>query len=91
MITDQDARLVVTKLRKIAQTPDLNGIVFWGPGIWEEILRATCSVNDTDATPDTLGRLGCRDYNLGMDAIQLKTQDSDLLFKTYQEVLEYVL
>lgn len=91
IITETEARVVVITLRKIVGRQDLNGIVHWGVGIWEEIIRVMNCISIKDDIPDTFGKLGCKDETLAPNAIYIKQNDKkqDLLFNSYQDIIDY--
>jgi hypothetical protein len=91
IITETEARLVVITLRKIVGRQDLNGVVYWGVGIWEEIIRVMNCISIKENTPDIFGKLGYKDESLAPNAIYIKQNDKkqDLLFNSYQDIIDY--
>ncbi len=91
IITETEARLVVITLRKIVGRQDLNGIVYWGVEIWEEIIRVMNCISIKENTPCTLSKLGSIDETLASNAIYIKQNDKkqDLLFNSYQDIIDY--
>lgn len=91
IITETEAKLVVITLRKIVGRQDLNGIVYWGVGIWEEIIRVMNCISIEENTLDTLGKLGSKDETLAPNAIYIKQNDKkqDLLFNQFHDIIDY--
>ena len=89
MITNEEARRIVSKARKIVKSQNLNGVAFWGYGIWDELLRISNCIGDNDSTSTSFGQIGSVDANLECDAICLVINGEKKYYCSYQELLDH--
>ena len=88
-MTIEDANKVVVELRTIAARQDLNGVVFWGSGVWNELLTSHNCIENNDGTSSSFVNLGVEDVNLECNAICLIINGEKKTFSSYQEILAH--